>query len=773
MFVANRTSITVRVAPLAVLVALAALSCARADESADPPGRVARVNLALGVVSMQPAGSESWVSDVLNRPLTNGDKLWADRESRAEMHVGSAAVRLGSETGIGILNIDDRTVQLKLSAGTLQVRVRALGPEQTFEIATPAASVAVLVPGEYRIEVGDANGPMRIAVAQGQLAVTDQGHAATVEAGQLAEYVGGSVDEAQISTLPPGDAFDQWVAERDRREDRAVATSYVSREVIGYEDLDEYGAWQTVDEYGPVWVPVVSVGWAPYRYGHWGWIAPWGWTWIDDAPWGFAPFHYGRWVHYGSNWCWAPGPRRYAPVYAPALVGWVGGPHGSMEIGVGVGGPPVGWFPLGWNEVYMPGYRVSNNYVRNVNVTNTHVTNTTINNYITNNTTIANNPDGADGRNGRKTVGDGGLRGQRYANLAVPGAVTATTRNAFTSAQPVAAHLANLPRDTLATAAIGTGAPAIAPTASSLGRPAAAAPRAAAGLWNRPVIARTAPPLPPPSFEAQRHAVIANGGLPVPTGRLASPPVAPSGAPQAAASPRADVIHVGPPAATRAATPNAVRPTPAVPATRSPRRESGGPERRDRAAPEGSAAATATPQPTPRPAPEYRPPTRPSDAAPQPTPHPAQEYRAPAAPREATPQPAPHPAQEYRVPAAPHETTPQPTPRPTPRPPPEYRPPTPPREATPQPTPRPAQEYRVPAAPHETTPQPTPRPTPRPPPEYRPPTPPREAPPQSTPRPTPEYRPPAPPHEATPQPTPRPTPESRPPAPHEAAPAPR
>jgi len=82
MFARNRRSVSARLAPLAVVFALAALSGARADEAADPPGRVARVNLSIGAVSMQPAGSESWVSDTLNRPLTNGDKLCQTETAR-------------------------------------------------------------------------------------------------------------------------------------------------------------------------------------------------------------------------------------------------------------------------------------------------------------------------------------------------------------------------------------------------------------------------------------------------------------------------------------------------------------------------------------------------------------------------------------------------------------------------------------------------------------------------------------------------------------------
>ncbi|MBS0376302.1 MAG: FecR domain-containing protein [Proteobacteria bacterium] len=698
-------SLAARLAPLALLLALGALA-ARADDAVDPPGRVARVNLALGEVSMQPAGADSWVSDVANRPLTNGDKVWSDRESRVEIHVGSSAVRLGGETGLGILNVDDRTVQLKLSAGTLEARVRALGPEQTFEIATPTASVSVLRPGDYRVEVDESSGALSVSVARGQAAVTDQGHETTVEAGQRAEYAAGDVGDAQLGSLPAGDAFDQWVAERDRREDRASATRYVSREMVGYEDLDDNGRWQTVDEYGPVWVPAVAVGWAPYRYGHWGWVAPWGWTWIDDAPWGFAPFHYGRWLYFGGHWCWAPGPRRVAPVYAPALVGWVGGAH--WGVGISLGGPPVGWFPLGWNEVYVPGYRVSDGYVRNVNVTNIHVNTTVVNNYIVNNTTIVNGV--------RTERNDRGPDERRWSNAGVAGAVTATDRATFTGAKPVGSHFAQLPKGALERAELRGSAPAIAPAAQSLGRPVAA-PRAPTELLNRPVVARTAPPPPPPSFEAQRSAIVANGGRPVMMRGLATD----RGTRHEAPANRPDVIRVGPsaPPAVRGerarpgTTPVAPRPVPASraaddrppsaqrPADRLPppavRGRDDRPAAESRPPPESRPAPRAVPDYRPpaesRSAPEYRAPSRP-----------APESRPPAESRAA---PAPRPAPEAR-PAPEYRPAPAPRPPPEARPAPEYRPAPAPRPA---PEARPAQEFRPPPAPpHESRPPPPPPP---------------------------------------------------------------
>ena len=742
-------SMTLQLFATLACATLAAAS-ARADQPIDPPGRVARISAAVGAVSLAPAGSDAWVSDVVNRPLTNDDRLWSDRDSRAEVHVGSTAIRLGPETGLGILNIDDRTVQLRLTSGTVQISVRALAPEQTFEIATPSASVAVLTPGSYRIDVNDSGEQLRTAVRRGQLAVTDANQATSVQAGQLAEFYG-TVDQAQLGPLPADDALDQWAADRDRREERAASTRYVSREVSGYEDLDDYGTWRTVDEYGSVWVPQVRVGWSPYRDGHWAWIAPWGWTWIDDAPWGFAPSHYGRWLHLGGDWCWAPGPRHHAPYYAPALVAWVGGPR--FSVGISIGGPSIGWFPLGWNEVYVPSYQSSRGYQQNVNITNINVTNTYVTNYIDRD---------REGDRGRDRRGDA-RQPVRYANLGVTGAVIATSQENFSGAKHVGEHLSRLPAGALERATANSAAPAIAPSRESMGRPTGTTPPRSE-LWTRPVIARTPPPAPAQSFDAQRRAVVANGGRPAPMQRAPG-----TGADRLAisANPRPDNVRViREPAALPSVPPTPASPPVGVrgPGGARPGMPGDGIEQRGNRAPPSSRlgaspdARQAPPPPREAPAvrsdrplpPESRsgtprestPPAMPSREAPasrndRPAPReapvirndrPPQDLRQ-AAPRDLTPPQAPAPVrqapairndrpppQEYR-PATPRESAPpQAPPVRNDRPPPQEARQAPPRVWSPPPAPPPVreapairndrpppQEYR-PAAPREWTP---------------------------------------------------------------------
>ncbi len=157
------------------------------------------------------------------------------------------------------------------------------------------------------------------------------------------------------------------------------------------DDLDHYGNWRVVQNYGSVWVPdAVPTGWAPYSTGRWVADPYYGWTWVDTAPWGWAPYHHGRWVFVDSYWAWAPGPIVVRPVYSPALVVFFGRPG----VQVAVGSPFVSWVALGWGEPIVPwwgspryigrahwagwgGPRVVNNVVINrttvVNVTNINV----------------------------------------------------------------------------------------------------------------------------------------------------------------------------------------------------------------------------------------------------------------------------------------------------------------------------------------------------------------------------------------------------------------
>ncbi len=502
---------------VALLAALFAPQRVLADDD-DPPGRVARLSYTHGAVSFQPAGTDDWVAAVVNRPITTGDKLWADNDSRAELHIGSASLRMAGNTGFSFLNLTDNVTQIQLTAGTLRVRVKRLDENETFEVDTPNLAFSVLRPGTYRINVNESGDATVIKVRGGEGEITGGGSAFALRPREVGVFNGTDQLTADIESYGnDDDDFDDWCADRDRHEDLSVSARYVSPDVIGYQDLDEYGGWRPVPEYGMVWFPRTTVvDWAPYRYGHWAYVSPWGYTWIDDAPWGFAPFHYGRWINYGGVWGWVPCPPPAAgvvyvrPVYAPALVAWVGGPHFGVGIAVGGGmaaGVHVGWFPLGPREVYVPSYPVSRTYVTNVNVSNTTVNTTVINNYY--NTTIVN-------RNTTVVNNNVTVIQQTYVNQRVAGAVTATTSQAFVSAQPISRNVVRIDTREVARASVSTFTPPVAPAKQAvLGTGRVNVARPPAVIETRAVVARTAPPPPPVSFARQQQAIQANGGRPL------------------------------------------------------------------------------------------------------------------------------------------------------------------------------------------------------------------------------------------------------------------
>ena len=468
-----------------MLLAIAAVS-ALAD-AGDPPSRVARLNYLEGPVSFRPGSVEDWTTATLNYPLTTGDHLWTDDNARAELHVDSTAIRMSARTALAVLNLDDRAVQLSLTEGSLEIHIRYLAEDETFEVDTPNAAVSLTAPGDYRFTADSEQGRTTATVFAGDGNVTANGANFPVHGGDSASITGMDTVTQEMTPAPDPDDFDNWCLARDRHEEesyRAVA-NYVPQDMIGAEDLNQYGVWREESAYGWVWTPAgLPPDWAPYRYGHWAWVEPWGWTWIDDAPWGFAPFHYGRWAYLGGGWVWVPGRMGVGvrPVYAPALVVFVGGRNFGLSVAIG-GGGVAAWFPLGPGEVYRPGYRVSDRYVRNINIV--HVTDINVTNI-------------------------------RYANQTVAGAVTAVPNETFVSARSVSRASVAIPREAVMRAEIVGPAAPIAPTRASVLAGARGAVRTPPDRFvDRTVVVRQNPPPPPVSFAAKEEALRGNGGRPL------------------------------------------------------------------------------------------------------------------------------------------------------------------------------------------------------------------------------------------------------------------
>ena len=314
------------------------------DESAAEERTPPRLSYVDGQVSFWRPGAPEWTAAQINIALAPGDELSTGSPGNFEVQIGARAfVRGWAGSGVGLVNQDSDFLQFKVTTGHASLDLRTLDPGRTVEIDTPNAAFTIDHPGYYRVLVqGDRTA--FIARRGGRAIVTPaNGAAVSVAASEEVTVEGMDAPRLASYAAPPLDEWDRWNYARTDYVGEAVSARYVSPGVYGVSDLDRYGRWRVVPDYGSVWVPTaVATGWVPYSTGAWTWDGYYGWTWTDTAPWGWAPFHYGRWVFVDSYWAWAPGPVVVRPAYAPALVAFFGGgPSASVR---------VGWCALGWGE---------------------------------------------------------------------------------------------------------------------------------------------------------------------------------------------------------------------------------------------------------------------------------------------------------------------------------------------------------------------------------------------------------------------------------------
>ncbi len=398
--------------------------------SADPPAVVARLSVAQGNVSVEPASVNEFGPAEVNYPLTTGDRLWTDYDALAEVQGGQLAVRLGQTTDLTVTAMTDTLAQFGLGQGSVHLRTYALEAGTTTELDTPNVAVTVLATGDVRVDV-DPNGDWTVVtVFAGVAEVDGNGLQQTVGAGQALRLSGANPVAGQWVARPQvRDPLDTFSNQRDQayQAGESAEQNYLNADTVGGADLQQYGSWLPEEEYGSVWFPAsVPAGWQPYCYGRWTWVAPWGWTWIDAAPWGFAPFHYGRWANFAGRWGWVPGPPVVHPVYAPALVVFVHAGNGATA-----------WFPLGPNEPYAPWYHSSTLYLNRVNASNLH--NRNLNQvrgvYDTDNRNVYADPLGSRRQFENRTAG-----------------TVAVSQGIFATGQPVRTSLLHLPPAQLASA---------------------------------------------------------------------------------------------------------------------------------------------------------------------------------------------------------------------------------------------------------------------------------------------------------------------------------
>ena len=332
------------------------------QQAAAQPG-VARISWIRGDVSTQRGDNGEWAAAIVNTPISQDDRIATGDKSRAELQLDYAdTLRMSDRVTVKIATLTRSQILLQVGEGLTTYTVNR-GAEASSEIDTPNASIRPFGgEGEFRILV-NSDEETEVIVRRGSADISTPQGSTRVDAGQMITIAGSDNPQYKVAQAPSRDDWDNWNSDRNRTFANSEGPRRTNRYYTGSQDLDPYGRWTTVPDYGQVWVPNVAAGWAPYRAGRWVWQPYFGWTWVSYEPWGWAPYHYGRWLPYGAGWAWWPGPVAaypgYYPVWAPAYVsffGFGGGVGFGVGFGFGFGFGHVGWLPCGPGDWYHPWY---------------------------------------------------------------------------------------------------------------------------------------------------------------------------------------------------------------------------------------------------------------------------------------------------------------------------------------------------------------------------------------------------------------------------------
>ena len=339
-----------------------------------------RLSYIEGDVQIRTEDTYDWVPVSINMPLREGDRLWVPDEARAEIQARNGVVlRIDESSFLEVLTVDRDSFQFYLDIGHAYVKFRDYR-DSFVQIETPVSSIRADNDASFRVDVLR-DSDTDVSVFKGMVYVENKGRERRVISDRRLSI---SDDYMDLSSLGREDEWERWNNIRDRKmEERRYSSYYLPDELDSYSnDLDDYGRWVNVREYGYVWTPtvVVSAGWSPYRNGRWAWIDG-DYVWIAYEPWGWAPYHYGRWTYLGSiGWCWVP-PVRGAVHWGPGFVGWVTTPS------------YVAWIPLAPGETYYGrGYYGPNSVnIVNIDLHKTVVKNVYKNVYARNAVTVHHN----------------------------------------------------------------------------------------------------------------------------------------------------------------------------------------------------------------------------------------------------------------------------------------------------------------------------------------------------------------------------------------------
>lgn len=332
----------------ATVGALVLCAGGRARAQSYSRARIVRLSFVEGTVAIARPDLRQWAVAYVNTPIQEGFQLSTAENSFAEVEFEDASTaRIGQLTRLEFNQLalapsGAKVSRITIDQGYATFHVTPQGTD-IYEITSGdrALTVSAHTASVFRIDLDGS--AMRVEVFQGSVGISNIFGARTLGQNKVLELRPGSSQPEKESGGITRDAWDEWVAAREKQfvplQNRHVPGIYsnnVTDLFYGWNDLWNYGTWSFIPGYSSaVWIPRVSRGWAPYTVGRWCWYSGAGYTWISGEPWGWLPYHYGGWIFKpGIGWCWIPGT---LGAWSPALVTWYEGPDW------------IGWSPLSPN----------------------------------------------------------------------------------------------------------------------------------------------------------------------------------------------------------------------------------------------------------------------------------------------------------------------------------------------------------------------------------------------------------------------------------------
>jgi Family of unknown function (DUF6600)/FecR protein len=309
----------VDIARPALLLATFALASAVPAFSQEPAAPTAHVAFVEGSATLERDGAVEMLDSAV--PVVDGDRLRTPGGRLEIFFQDGSTLQMDQSSTLDVQSAD----LLRLIAGAITFNAapgRRVYAVPLYRVDTPAGSVLVDAPGEYRISTGsnreigttvsgDRAPITTLEVARGIADLMSDSGSTTVRTGERS-----SVRIGELPAFPVRfnsarvDRFGQWgEMRRNDRQTASASTAYLPPNIQTYgATLDRYGTWTTDVQYGTVWYPTVVSGWRPYATGRWSWVPRFGWTWVGSEAWAWPTQHYGRWGLNGSGgWFWIPG----------------------------------------------------------------------------------------------------------------------------------------------------------------------------------------------------------------------------------------------------------------------------------------------------------------------------------------------------------------------------------------------------------------------------------------------------------------------------------